>query len=221
MEKFSDFVFATDDFEILDPKQWEVRRGTTKAENEDILTHEERTLQAVKRAEETERHGTSGRDLMGSGGSGSKLAMKSTEEARGSLRSLQEEGSHVQLGIDVSSETLELIREGSEQLGSLVSGIPGDKPSYTFYRYGTEDIVFIYTCPLKSKVKERMIYASARLSVLKLAESEGVTATKRLEQGDVGEITEERIVEEVGGGGGAPQKTAGSSFARPKRPGRR
>lgn len=228
LEKFGDSVFATDDFEILDPKAWAARAAGTTTQssggNEDILTHEERTLQGVKRAEEAERHGTSGRDLMGSGGSGSKLAMKSTDEARTALRTLVSDAIMVQLGIDVATETLELVHEGIDaQPNGVVSGIPRNRPSYTFYKYpDTEEVVFIYTCPMASKVKERMIYASARLSVLKLAESEGLRVTKRLEQGDAGEITEERLAQECGQSGDiqAP-KTGGNSFSRPKRPGKR
>lgn len=91
LEKFSDSLFATDDYEILDPEQWKGRGKNSDGSairSEDILSTEERELQGVKRAEEEERHGTQGRDLMGKGGSGSRLAMKISEDARGALASL-------------------------------------------------------------------------------------------------------------------------------------
>lgn len=234
LEKFGDSLFATDDYEVLDPAQWENRGkgadGTRKGgSGEDILSNEERELQGVKRAEEEERHGTSGRDLMGKGGSGNRLAMKITEEARTALTKLSGsgdagEGVLIQLGIELGSETLTLLDDSVGVAPErFLSGIPSDRPSYAFYRYpGTPETVFLYTCPGSSKVKERMVYASTRSSVLHVAKEEGVDVTKRLEQGDAGEITVERLGEEVGGG--APKEEAAVSsrgFARPKRPGKR
>lgn len=233
LEKFGDSLFATDDYEILDPEQWKGRGKNSDgsvARSEDILSTEERELQGVKRAEEEERHGTQGRDLMGKGGSGSRLAMKITEDARSALASLSgktgdaDEGVLVQLGIEIGSETLQLLSSSTGVApGEFLSGIPGDRPSYAFYRYpGTPETVFVYTCPGASKVKERMVYASTRSSVLHVAGEEGVDVTKRLEQGDVGEITETRLQEEVGVGGAKTEAAVSSKgFARPKRPGKR
>ena len=53
---------------MLDPKEWRDRdtRSNGPADSS-ILTTEERELQGVKRAEDEERHGTKGRDLMGGG----------------------------------------------------------------------------------------------------------------------------------------------------------
>jgi len=67
-----------------------------------------------------------------------------------------------------------------------------------------------------------MVYASARISVLAAAQAEGVNVTKRLEAGDVDEITEERLADEAGVSS-ATQDTGASKqgFARPKRPGKR
>lgn len=228
LEKFGDSLFATDDYEVLDPAQWKSRtkESTQQAQgkSDDILTTEERELQGVKRAEEEERHGTSGRDLMGSGGSGSRLAMKITDDARQALSSLDAEGTLIRLGIEVSTETLELLEtEPGAQPATFVTDVPGARPSYSFYRYpGTEETVFLYTCPGGSKVKERMIYASARASVLYAAKNEGVNVTKRLEQGDAGEVTEQRLADEVGLGSAASTSTTSrQGFAKPKRPGRR
>ena len=232
LEKFGDSVFATDDYEILDPKQWEARAkvmqggssGGAGGDTDDILTTEERELQGVKRAEEEERHGTSGRDLMGSGGSGKGLAMKITDEARQALGMLGEEGVSVQLGIDIGSETLELLKsEQGVNAASFLGIVPDGRPSYSFFRYpGTEETVFLYTCPGSSKVKERMIYASARASVLQAAKGEGVNVTKRLEQGDRDEVTVDRLASEVGiKSADAAEASTSRGFAKPKRPGRR
>jgi len=232
LEKFGDSIFATDEDEVLDQALWRTRRAngvaSTAGRDENILSREERELQGVKRAEEEERHGTSGRDLMGEGGSGGRLAMEITDDAREALRTLSQDGSFVQLGIQISSETLELLKSESDvKPAAFLASIPGDRPSYSFLHYpGTEEVVFVYTCLGSSKVKERMVYASARASVLQAAKGEGVNVTRRLEQGDADEVTETRLREEVGmksegEDGAAPTTSSRQGFAKPKRPGKR
>ena len=55
----------------------------------------------------------------------------------------------------------------------LASSISNTEPRYSFFRYsqqmeGSEPspIVFIYTCPSGSKIKERMVYASTKQGFL-------------------------------------------------------
>lgn len=178
-----------------------------------LLSTEERELQAVKRAEEEERHGTRGRDLMGEGGSGgvigsrdgtgtgrSGVVMKITDDAREALGAVVNgtEGLTVQLGIEVASETTTLIASHDNvSVAQVIGLIPTDRPSYTFYSV-PGGAVFIYVCPGVSKVKERMIYASSRRGLLHIAEGEGVKVLKRLEAGDPDEL-EGRLEEEVRG----------------------
>jgi len=245
LEKFGESVFVTDASEVLDPQAWAARSGGPDAgsaagRDEEMLSREERELQGVKRAEEEERHGTQGRDLMGAGGSGGggRLAMKITDEARAALAKVagRDDGSvAVQLGIELASETLTLLRcdESAVEPAAFLDAIPRDSPSYSFLRHpakaegGAHVVVFVYTCPTGSKVKERMVYASARASVLQAAKGEGVDVTRRLEQGDAGEVTEDRLREEMGlkgdeeGAAAASSGAARQGFARPKRPGRR
>lgn len=93
-------LFATEAAEVLEPKEWEEReRQGGAGPDEALLTREERELQGVKRAEEEERHGTKGRDLMGAsaeagsggggvGGSSMGVAMKMDEAGKRVLREL-------------------------------------------------------------------------------------------------------------------------------------
>lgn len=232
IEKFGQTLFCTDAEEVLDPKQWTERAGAQDGTVDvDLLSREERELQGVRRAEEEERHGTAGRDLMGAGGSGgtpsgssSGLKMKSTDDARSALSSLNQsdDGTMVQLGIDLPTETLTLISSATSVSSSALSSrIPADKPSYTFYQYPASDsVVFIYTCPGGSKIKERMLYASSRAFVLQIAKAEGVVVNKRIEAGSPEEVGEDRLKDEVEPKAEeGPPKSGG--FARPKRPGRR
>lgn len=264
-EKFSDTVFLTEREEVLDPAQWDERSkgtqhsgsaGGTGSGGVDsaLLSVEERELQAVKRAEDEERHGTRGRDLMGEGGSGasyigsrdgqgaarSGITMKITDEARSSLAQLNAGGAVVQLGIDVATETITLLSSKADVApGAVVGLIPADRPSYTFYRSSAEvpGCLFIYVCPGSSKIKERMVYASSRLGVVKLASGEGVEVVRKLEAGDPEDLQGGRLEDEVkslvaaagaSGDGNGDDSAPGSGtatprggFARPKRPGKR
>ena len=153
----------------------------------------------------------------------------------GSHRTGPERGRMVQLGIDTSSETLILLSSAPcLDPDEVTHSIPPDKPSYTFYHYPTTGaVVFIYACPGSSRVKEKMLYASSRSSVLEAARNEGVEVGKRLEIGEPGEIGAARFREELedaggngGVGGGEEGAGAGAGagrggFARPKRPGKR
>ena len=93
-------LFATESAEVLDRREWEERdRRDGAGTDEALLTREERELQGVKRAEDEERHGTKGRDLMGSeassgagGGKSVGVAMKMDDAGKGPLTELAQCG---------------------------------------------------------------------------------------------------------------------------------
>ena len=79
----------------------------------------------------------------------------------------------------MQTETIELAETGSTDGEGLSSAISVTEPRYTFFRYthsfdGSEQspVVFIYTCPSGSKIKERMVYASTKSGFLSAASSE-------------------------------------------------
>ncbi len=250
-EKFEATLFCTDAEEVLDPKAWEERDGTSTARTGgateadeaerrlELLSVEERELEGVKRAEEEERHGTQGRQLGGLGGGGGKepgsgrgtpsggIRMKVGDKVKSALQDLGRGGAGMLLilGIDVQSETLQLLESEEVRPEEVSRRIPGDRPSYSFYRHAqatAEDpVLFIYVCPGSSKVKERMLYASSRNGVLEIAKSEGVVVGKRLEAGDPEEVGVERLAEEVGAKAVNNDGQSKQGFSKPKRPGRR
>ncbi|KAI4167120.1 MAG: hypothetical protein LQ343_007482 [Gyalolechia ehrenbergii] len=121
-------------------------------------------------------------------------------------------------------EQVELAGVEETDVQGLASNISDTEPRYSFFRYthevdGTEgsSIVFIYTCPAGSKVKERMVYASFKKLVMDAASAEGeFEVTKKLEASSPSEITPEIIAEEF-----QPKVEQKQGFARPKRPGKR
>ena len=66
--------------------------------------------------------------------------------------------------------------------------ISAEHPRYSFFRYQHDfegrpeaPVLFFYTCPSESKIKERMLYATAKGVLVQTAETEaGVTVAKKV-----------------------------------------
>lgn len=150
----------------------------------------------------------------------------------------------VVLGIDITKETLVLdtTAPAGTAAGEVVRHISSSAPRYSFFAYDTTTkgkVLFIYTCPENQgavKIKERMLYAASKNSVISITAPEaGLTVEKKMEAGGPedleGDVVEREIggSESVAGEGGDSEASAGSmgtagagrGFARPKRPGRK
>jgi twinfilin-like protein len=78
-------------------------------------------------------------------------------------------------------------------------------------------ILFIYTCPSGSKIKERMLYAASSRSAIQVAEAEaGLKVEKKIEASSPDEFSEESIDGDL-----HPKVEVKKAFERPKRPGRK
>ena len=84
--------------------------------------------------------------------------------------------------IDIPRETFVLAGvENGTVPSSVESHISPSSPRYTFYHYPDTDVViFVYTCPSGSSIKERMLYASSRMYALQLAEDQGLKISKKV-----------------------------------------
>ncbi|OJJ47014.1 hypothetical protein ASPZODRAFT_151596 [Penicilliopsis zonata CBS 506.65] len=233
-EKFATTVFATEEEEVHSESAWRERDNENGPDSgaagsgysrDDLMGEKERALAAVRRAEEEARSGTPGRDI-GIGGtfrrggatSGASIEARVDEEAKRALRELQP-GGIVQLAIDIPTETIKLATAQDNVAVDAVSGLISESsPRYTIYHYpGSETVIFIYTCPSGSSIKERMLYASSRMSAFQLAEGEGLKIAKKIEASTPDEISGERLLEEFNP---AQDEGARRGFARPRRPGR-
>ncbi|KAL4871156.1 hypothetical protein BDV12DRAFT_38372 [Aspergillus spectabilis] len=227
-EKFADTIFATDEDEVVGEKAWREREAEKNGSSEgyrreDLMGEKERELEAVRRAEEAARSGTPGRDIgiggtFGRGPSRMRIEMQVDGDAKEALAGLQQRDL-VQLSIDVPTESLKLAAAQSGiDADSIESHISSSSPRYTFYHYPDSDaVIFIYTCPSGSSIKERMLYASSRMYALQIAEEQGLKVSKKIEAGTPDEITGDRLHEEV-----HPSQNANlrQGFAKPRRPGR-
>lgn len=216
---FAENIFATMKAELTAEG---FKRHDAHEANPAPLTEEERVLGEVRRLEAEVSYGTAGRKSHTSGG----VAMPISPEALFALKSLNSASTFnlVQLIMDTAKETIELDTCDAVNVEDLHSKISSTEPRYSFFvfhhEYEGEDqspIVFIYTCPSGSKIKERMLYATCKRSVVEVAESEaGVQVAKKLEAASAEEITKEMLMDEF-----HPKVEEKKMFARPKRPGRR
>ncbi|KAJ5348839.1 uncharacterized protein N7506_002092 [Penicillium brevicompactum] len=225
-EKFGSTVFATEEDEVLGQDAWRERdgEGPNAISREDMMGEKERELEAVRKAEAEARSGTPGRDIgiggtFGPGsGSGMRVSMPVDEAAKTALRDLQD-GGLVQLTIDIPTEKIILAdSKAGVEASAVASHISSSSPRYSFYHYpGSDVVVFVYTCPSGSSIKERMLHASSRRNAITVAEQEGHKILKKIEASGPDEITDERLQEEVN-----PPRDQGPArgFARPRRPGR-
>jgi twinfilin-like protein len=126
--------------------------------------------------------------------------------------------------INIATETMELASGTTTPISSLSSTISSTEPRYSFYRYthtyngsSSSPVLFIYTCPSGSKIKERMLYAASSRSAIQVAEAEaGLKVEKKIEASSPDEISEESIDGDL-----HPKVEVKKAFERPKRPGRK
>ncbi|MCJ1337379.1 Twinfilin-1 [Bachmanniomyces sp. S44760] len=231
-EKFAETRFVTSKGELGEEGWWRGKGRDDGSEDAGVpLTEGERTLKGVREAEAEEGSmGTRGRGAGFGGGGGGGVSFPVEGDALGALRGLGGSGSGsggdnlVQLKINVSKESIELAGTSTTDAKGLASAISDTEPRYSFFRYTHEHegqesspIIFIYTCPSTSKVKERMMYASSNKGVQAIATNEaGLEIGKRMEASSPSEISPSTIHDEL-----HPQQELKQTFSRPKRPGRR
>ena len=224
IERFRQTLFTTDP-EELTAKGWEKHEMHEKLSAP--LTEEEAGLASVKAAEAQESQGTSTRR----GHVSSKVNVPTGEGVLEALASLMEEsckGTLVQLKYQLPDETLTLDSSSDsvspEQVAELISP---SEPRYSFYSHpsspGAEPhILFVYTCPSISKIKERMVYSTSKSWTRVVAERDaGIAVSKTLEATEPSDLTVDALAEGIQTPGSTSTESKPSGFARPKRPGRR
>ncbi|KAF9930638.1 Twinfilin-1 [Mortierella alpina] len=140
----------------------------------------------------------------------------------------------VKLLIDAENERIDLASEDKIPVSALTKNIDEDSPRFTFYAYEHEhkgaaedSLVFMYTCPTKSKIRERMLYSSCRAGVLTAAkDNAGLNVDKKLETTDVSDLTEAYILDELhpkahSAFGSTTGVNSPRGFSKPTRPGAR
>lgn len=152
---------------------------------------------------------------------GGAVAFSVSADADAALATLATPQPHrlVTFGIDVASESVGVtLQRAGVTPDALVSALEEALPAaplYALYESAPKQLAFIYTCPLGSRVKERMVYASnKRAFVSHVAAAVGAVDTS-LEVGDPAELDLSALT-----GAEAPAPTP-LRFSKPRGPRRR
>jgi|SRR5579859_2338607 len=97
---------------------------------------------------------------------------------------------------------------------------PPNSPQLRLPPFRLLSIVFIYTCPATSSIKQRMLYASSLRAMLYVAPQLGLSVTKKLETCDVDELSLRFLWREVHGEAQTMDESK-KGFARPRGPPKR
>ena len=84
--------------------------------------------------------------------------------------------------VDIPTEKIVLAHSHSDvEAHSVATHISSSSPRYSFYHYpGSDVVIFVYTCPTGSSIKERMLHASSRRNAIAVAEQEGLKIEKKV-----------------------------------------
>ncbi|KIJ22805.1 hypothetical protein M422DRAFT_786342 [Sphaerobolus stellatus SS14] len=132
----------------------------------------------------------------------------------------------VVLNIDTTNETLQLASDVQCGVNELAASIPSDSPAYALFSWSHDnqrDIVFIYSCPSSSPIRNRMIYSSSLASVVVGVKALGLSITKKVETSNPKEVDERFLRVELGldeAGEVVPVEEK-KAFAKPRGPARR
>eukprot|EP01156_Anaeramoeba_ignava_P014139 Anaeramoba_ignava/a608336_230.p1 GENE.a608336_230~~a608336_230.p1 ORF type:complete len:339 (-),score=90.71 a608336_230:164-1180(-) len=131
----------------------------------------------------------------------------------------------VQLQVDTSQETIELLDAGDVSLNDLPNKVNDAHPSYIFFRFkhqnkgkSEDPIIFFFWCPDTAKVKEKMLYSTVKSASLNQAGDVGVVTKKNIEIRDLEDFNESFFIAELY----PPEKTVvkEKKFQKPARAGK-
>ncbi|KAI5958227.1 TWF1 [Candida theae] len=141
--------------------------------------------------------------------------------------------------IDLASESIKLTNKLNQvELSNLIEKLQSNSqsgPTYSIYNYSPQRYTFMYSCPSGSSVKDRMIYAASKNSLinhLKTYFNKDTFLDKNLEVGDWNELeVSELEVDAPGSRSDTPaslsssasdnKPSSGLKFSKPKGPRRR
>jgi twinfilin-like protein len=147
------------------------------------LTEEERGARELREMEAADVGGMARR---GAGYGPRQQGGKSLPAEDGVVEALRGvgEGVLVLLALGEGEKFVLVRREEGVEPGQLAERIDADVPRYSLYGYaygGEVKVLFVYTCPTATKVRDRMLYASCRRSAEVLAETEaGLVLAKKV-----------------------------------------
>mmetsp|Transcript_3326 Transcript_3326/g.7841 ORF Transcript_3326/g.7841 Transcript_3326/m.7841 type:complete len:341 (-) Transcript_3326:71-1093(-) len=147
-----------------------------------------------------------------------------TPEAESAIKAfVAKSANFVRLKADTAKEVIDLddsqtLQGGFARFKGLVC--VGEEPRYCLYSHEAEGAaspvtVFVFFCPEGAKVREKMLYSTAKAACIGLAEQLGVTVDKKLEVRDSSDLTEAELQPSEP----AAAEPAAPAISRPRGPG--
>jgi len=137
---------------------------------------------------------------------------------------------YIQLKVNESVELTESNNEFTK-IEQIRSRLPAESPCFIFLKFPHDfkgvqvtSQIFIYSCPDKSKVKEKMTYSSARNTVVNYVESDySIKLDKRIEISHESDLDEQSVIDDLHAAESRKASPAQSPIVhkRPAPPGRR
>ncbi|CAO3608816.1 unnamed protein product [Cunninghamella echinulata] len=201
--KFADSIYGTQKSEF----SWDgYKKHLAHKKAEAPLTQREKEMQEIKAAEAqaiTDYQGTTTRKTYAPG-----VAFPLTTSTIEALRVLNQpktDRSHNFVSLYLNNETIDLDEALQVEVNQLKTKIKGNTPRFIFYLFehqhrgeNKEAIVFIYTCPSTSKIREKMLYSTSKANVIAGASSEAdITVLKKFETSDPSDVTEDYLLEDL------------------------
>ena len=110
----------------------------------------------------------------------------------------------VQLTIDQTKETIELLSASRGSVDAVTSKLPKDEPVFTFFQFEHEHegetvkpIIFVYYCPNDAKVKSKMLYSTVKAAAIDAATQLGVNVAKKIEITEPEDLVESELLNEL------------------------
>ncbi|MCH0628843.1 hypothetical protein JNB11_02520 [Kocuria palustris] len=181
-------TFAWTDLEELTHQYYQ--RSIGDNDTAGVMTEDERVVSTINRMENL---GVGNRQLA-SMGTQDNLLYPFELSLELAFADFNKQGQVVVFRIDSDREQLALQGSKSavtpESLVSVLEAHTSDdvQPQYAIYQYADGNTAFIYSCPLGSKVKQRMLYASFKLGLINHLKQQGIEITKNIEVGDLDEL---------------------------------
>jgi len=89
-------------------------------------------------------------------------------------------------------------------VADLVLALPQAEPCYALFNYAHDHggnscnaILFLYVCPEESPVKQKMLHASSKGTILQALESRGIVITKSFEGIEASDLSDELLIKEL------------------------
>ena len=129
------------------------------------------------------------------------------------------------LAVDPQNETIELRSSSAATIATLPSLVPADGPCFIVFRYDhpfdgaqVSSFVFIYSCPISSPIKLKMLHSTVKAPAIEGVEKAGLAIATKIEIDDPSELTADLLDEAIHPA--ARAVVTKSAFAKPTAAGR-